>query len=71
MYCQTAIVSENQLETELDLARVELAEYLAEGRRSIDNAIQFYQECAVIPSAYQKAAEESVKGIKNEYGLVQ
>jgi len=39
--------------------------------KNIPDAIKFYQECAAIPSAYQKAAEDSVKGIKSEYGLVQ
>jgi tetratricopeptide (TPR) repeat protein len=39
--------------------------------KNIPDAIKFYQECAAIPSAYQKAAADSVKGIKSEYGLVQ
>lgn len=39
--------------------------------KNIPEAIKFYQDCAALPSPYQKAAEESVKGIKSEYGLVQ
>ena len=39
--------------------------------KNIPDAIKFYQDCAAIPSAYQKAAQDSVKGIRSEYGLVQ
>jgi tetratricopeptide (TPR) repeat protein len=39
--------------------------------RNIPDAIKFYKDCAAIPSPYQKAAEDSMKGIKNEYGLVE
>jgi tetratricopeptide (TPR) repeat protein len=34
-------------------------------------AIQFYQECAVIPSPYQEQAKNSVVAIKSEFGLPQ
>lgn len=37
--------------------------------KNIQDAIRFYQECASISSPYQKAAEQSLKSIKGEYGL--
>ncbi len=39
--------------------------------KNIPDAIKFYKDCAAIPSPYQKAAEDSVKGIRSEYGLAE